>query len=205
MRFRRLSLLGFNLIFLLCGCAISPAESGFVPDGARAFKAQLRNPTGAPGILIASQVYRSDAVIIGEGELEASGKFTFAFVEQVPEAMLEKPSTYCPELIVSDPEAGIVFVHKLALLSEDAEILGDVAQAASTKYLKGTAERGELGIYAYVDTALRLEGSCPGEVNKQYELRLKQGWNAVKLDAGPTQLSYSSAAHTLPWFFLGLE
>lgn len=199
------------VLTLLCGCARAPSEPDFVPDGARAFEAQLRNPTGVPSLLVASHVHQDDAMIIGEGKLEASGAFSFSFDNVLPPEILENPWHRCDALEVSNPEAGLLFVRKFDLLSEDEEILGDIAQASSVGYLKGTSDRGELGLYVYTNARLRLKGNClddtenESRVESRYDLSLKQGWNAVLFGAEPGKQSYSSTPHTLPWLFLALE
>ena len=173
-------------------------------EAARTVAGQVADYRGPAGALSAS--INGVEADLGTGSVSASGNFTFALEADVPEEALTSISSgACDGLEFSNPDANVLAVTELAVMSE-GEVAGYLTLAAEEP---GSAASNTVAARIYVDQSATVQGACDvGNVKQTVNLDLERGWNVVSSEtvfdetAATLELKiYGGAAADLTWFY----
>lgn len=200
--------LGVAVVLSACG---SSSVNG---EAARTIAGQVADYSGPAGMLEAFTDIESTADL-GTGTVSENGNFSFELSGAVPKSELTVVGNPegCPDIRVSNTEAGIFLVPQLSVIA-NGNVTGYLAQVSSNldDNEQLTSIVGNQRMYA--DRNLTISGSCTntsvsGQEKVIYSLNLQQGWNvlsekiSLSTDGTVDSIEYTSrAVSDIEWSYL---
>jgi hypothetical protein len=139
--------------------------------------------------------------VVGKGSIDAEGNFNLELDDPIPVEFIAT-QTFCGG-VNETVDGGIV---STLIVTNGETILGSIGQASTRGILNGSTTIGQVGARMYVtqDKTIVGIGKCV-DVNFQYDLRLKKGWNLLFGEStveNERSIVTSSSSSELKWFFI---